>query len=68
MSDFIFSARFLPTLAKKSLNEFAITSGLVVGPVSIINSENYYYYYYYYILFKVQYPMYINVYDTSSLD
>ena len=66
MSDFIFSARFLPTLAKKSLNEFAITSGLVVGTVSIINLENCYYYYY--ILFKVQYPMYIHVYDTSSLD
>ena len=39
MSDFIFSARFLPTLTKKSLNEFAITSGLVVGTVSIINSD-----------------------------
>ena len=31
MSDFIFLARILPTLTKKSLNEFAITSGLVVG-------------------------------------
>ena len=30
MSDFIFSARFLPTLTKKSLNEFAIVNEFAI--------------------------------------
>ena len=37
--DSILSARFLPTLTKKSLNEFAIVTGLVVESLSIINSD-----------------------------